>query len=59
MERKYTINEFVEALKNIELVNPAHLDMTSNGHGEFPDGYKLKERGAEYLKKELEGGLNK
>ena len=30
-----------KVLKGLSLVNPLHLQMTSNGHGEFPDGYKL------------------
>ena len=30
-----------KVLKGLSLVNPLHLQMTSNGHGEFPDGYKI------------------
>ena len=38
-----------EVLKDLELVNPVHLRMTSNGHGEFPDGYKLTKQGVEHI----------
>ena len=27
--------------------------MTSNGHGEFPDGYKLTEKGIQYIIEQL------
>lgn len=42
-----------KVLKNLSLVNPAHLQMTSNGHGEFPDGYKLTETGIQYIIEQL------
>ena len=42
-----------KALKGLSLVNPAHLQMTSNGHGEFPDGYKLTEKGIQYIIEQL------
>jgi hypothetical protein len=42
-----------KVLKDLTLVNPAHLRMTSNGHGEFPDGYKLTEKGIQYIIEEL------
>lgn len=42
-----------KVLKSLSLVNPAHLEMTSNGHGEFPDGYKLTEKGIQYIIKQL------
>jgi hypothetical protein len=38
-----------DILKGLELVNPVHLRMVSNGHGEFPDGYKLTEQGVKYI----------
>ena len=40
-------------LKHLTLVNPRHLQMTSNGHGEFPDGYKLTEKGIQYIIEQL------
>jgi len=40
-------------LKSLSLVNPLHLQMTSNGHGEFPDGYKLTENGIQYIIEQL------
>jgi hypothetical protein len=42
-----------KVLKDLSLVNPAHLQMTSNGHGEFPDGYKLTEKGIQYIIEQL------
>ena len=40
-------------LAEIKLVNPYHMEMVSNGHGEFPDGYKLNEKGVEALEKAM------
>ena len=42
-----------KVLKSLSLVNPAHLRMTDNGHGEFPDGYKLTEKGIQYIIEQL------
>jgi hypothetical protein len=42
-----------KVLKGLSLVNPSHLQMTSNGHGEFPDGYKLTEKGIQYIIEQL------
>jgi hypothetical protein len=42
-----------KVLKDLSLVNPAHLQMTSNGHGEFPDSYKLTEKGIQYIIEQL------
>jgi hypothetical protein len=42
-----------KVLKGLSLVNPSHLEMTSNGHGEFPDGYKLTEKGIQYIIEQL------
>ena len=42
-----------KVLKELTLVSPAHLQMTSNGHGEFPDGYKLTEKGIQYIIEQL------
>ena len=44
---------FEEILSKMTLVNPKHLRMTSNGHGEFPDGYMLTEDGIKYILKKL------
>lgn len=54
MGQKYTVEEFVEVLKQVQLVDPYHMRMVSNGHGEFPDGYKLTEMGAKRLGFDLE-----
>ena len=42
-----------KVLKGLSLFNPLHLQMTSNGHGEFPDGYKLTEKGIQYIIEQL------
>jgi len=42
-----------KVLKELTLVSPAHLRMTDNGHGEFPDGYKLTEKGIQYIIEQL------
>ena len=42
-----------KVLKDLTLINPAHLQMTSNGHGEFPDGYKLTDKGIQYIIEQL------
>jgi hypothetical protein len=42
-----------KVLKGLYLINPAHLEMTSNGYGEFPDGYKLTDKGIQYIIKQL------
>jgi hypothetical protein len=42
-----------KVLKGLSLINPLHLRMTDNGHGEFPDGYKLTEKGIQYIIEQL------
>ncbi len=42
-----------KTLKDIELLNPIHLTLSSDGHGEFPDGYKLTEKGIQYIIEQL------
>jgi hypothetical protein len=42
-----------KVLQGLSLINPAHLEMTSNGHGEFPDSYKLTEKGIQYIIEQL------
>ena len=42
-----------KVLTGLILLNPIHLGMTSNGHGEFPDGYKLTEKGIQYIIEQL------
>jgi len=32
-------------LNELKLLNPVHLKMVSNGHGEFPDSYGLTQTG--------------
>jgi hypothetical protein len=42
-----------KTLKSLSLINPLHLEMTSDGHGEFPNGYKLTEKGVQYIIEQL------
>jgi hypothetical protein len=42
-----------KVLQGLSLINPLHLQMTDNGHGEFPDGYKLTEKGVQYIIEQL------
>ena len=42
-----------KVLKDLSLVNPAHLIMTSDGYGEFPNDYKLTEKGIQYIIEQL------
>lgn len=51
--QKFTLEEFIEALKDINLVNPYHFKLENAGHGEFPDSYRITDRGAERLKEDL------
>jgi hypothetical protein len=49
---KRVIHQYI-VLKELTLVSPVHLQMTSNGHGEFPDSYKLTEKGIQYIIEQL------
>jgi len=42
-----------KVLQGLSLINPLHLKMTSSGHGEFPDGYKLTDKGIQYIIEQL------
>ena len=42
-----------KVLKGLSLVNPIHLFRVSDGHGEFPDSYKLTEKGIQYIIEQL------
>ena len=53
MERSYSEEDMRASLANLSLINPAHLIMTSDGYGEFPDGYKLTEKGISYIIEQL------
>jgi hypothetical protein len=48
-ERSYSEEQLRNILLDINLVNPSHLRMTSDGHGEFPDTYKLTQKGIDYI----------
>ena len=42
-----------KVLKDLTIVNPAHLIITSDGYGEYPDGYKLTDKGIQYIIEQL------
>jgi cystathionine beta-lyase family protein involved in aluminum resistance len=48
-KRSYSEEEVKESLSCITLVDPSHLIMTSDGCGEFPDSYKLTEKGINHI----------
>jgi hypothetical protein len=55
-EKKEKVKQVIyqyKVLQGLSLVNPVHLEMTDNGHGEFPDGYKLTEKGIQYIIEQL------
>ena len=55
-EKKERANRVIQqhkVLKDLTLINPAHLIMTSDGYGEFPDGYKLTDKGIQYIIEQL------
>ncbi len=52
-EGMYNEDTIRQVLSKLTLVNPVHLQMTSNGHGEFPDGYKLTEKGIDCIVEQL------
>jgi len=56
-DKLYTIEEIMDALRDISLFNPYHIRMTSDGGGEFPDGYILTKEGAEELTETLKDAL--
>ena len=48
-KNKYSEEDIEEILTKLSLVNPSHLKMTIDGYGEFPDSYKLTEKGINYI----------
>jgi hypothetical protein len=52
-ETKYTIGELMEALQEIKIIEPYHIELTDNGHGEFPNTYKLTREGAKRLETKI------
>ena len=54
---RYTVRTILEVLKDLELIDPTHLTMASNGHGEFPNSYKLTDKGVEKLEDKIEAVL--
>ena len=55
-EKRERANRMIQqhkVLKDLTLINPAHLIMTSDGYGEFPDGYTLTEKGIQYIIEQL------
>ena len=57
---KYTIEDFLEVLRNIKFIEGyvTDIEMTDDGHGEFPNTYKLTEAGIVKVEKALKE-LNK
>lgn len=51
---KYTVRTILEVLKDLELIDPAHMSMVSDGRGEFPNSYKLTDKGVEKLEERIE-----
>jgi len=39
--------------EQLVLINPLHLELKSDGHGEFPDSYVVTKEGLEVIKKYL------
>ncbi len=54
---KYTVRTILEVLKEIELIDPSHLKIKSDGYGQFPNSYKLTDKGVEKLEKKIENIL--
>jgi hypothetical protein len=48
-ERMYSEEEVRKILLDITLINPAHLTLLESGYGQFPDSYKLTEKGINYI----------
>lgn len=48
-ETGYSEEDLREILAKLQLVNPSHLKMTIDGYGEFPDSYKLTEKGVDHI----------
>ena len=43
-----------EKLKNISLGYPPHIELKADGHGYFPDSYKLTDQGIEHILSTIE-----
>lgn len=56
-DQKYTLEEFIDILKTIELINPYHINLKESGCGEFPDSYILTNLGDGRLKIQLKSKL--
>ena len=52
-ERAKRVIQQHKVLRGLSLVNPIHLFRVSDGHGEFPDSYKLTEKGIQYIIEQL------
>lgn len=40
-------------MEKLILINPLHLKLVRDGHGEFPDSYSVTEKGLEHIKNYL------
>lgn len=45
LEKQFTEGDIRNVLKTIKILDPVHLEMMSSGHGQFPDSFKLTEKG--------------
>lgn len=55
-EKQAAVKDIVhqhKILKGLKLINPLHLQMTESGYGEFPDSFKLTERGIQFIIEQL------
>ena len=56
--RKLSVKDFITVLKSIDLICPVHMELENDGHGEFPDSYRITPKGGEKLEKRIEEVLN-
>lgn len=54
---RYTVRTILEVLKDLELIDPAHMNIVSDGRGMFPNSYKLTDKGVEKLEERIENIL--
>jgi hypothetical protein len=48
-QKMYSGEEVRKILLDITLINPTHLTLLESGYGQFPDSYKLTEKGINYI----------
>lgn len=45
LEKQFTEEDIRNVLKTIKILDPVDLEMINSGHGQFPDSFKLTEKG--------------